>query len=210
MQFKCKVTIIILLFVVLQNVNSQNWEVRTLHSINETESTKGYSIFISNTTRTIVFATPLTLGAVALIKKNDELLKDAAYLGATSIIAALLTDGMKRSINRARPAETYPFLINAHSMTKDRAFPSGHASSAFALATSLTLKYPKWYVVAPAYFWASSVGYSRMNLGMHYPSDVAAGAVLGAGSAYLTYLINDWFWKKHDNKKLLSDTSYWN
>jgi len=44
-----------------------------------------------------------------------------------------------------------------------------------------------------------------MNLGVHYPSDVAVGAVFGAGSAYLTYLINEWFWKKTGNKRILSD-----
>lgn len=86
--------------------------------------------------------------------------------------------------------------------------PSGHTSLAFATATSLTLKYPKWYVAAPSYFWACSVGYSRMNLGVHYPSDIVAGALLGAGSAYLTYLVNDFFRKKMDNKKILTLENY--
>ncbi len=87
-------------------------------------------------------------------------------------------------------------------------FPSGHTSLAFAIATSLSLKYPKWYVIAPSYVWACSVGYSRMNLGVHYPSDVLAGAVLGAGSAFLTYKLNEWFWKKQNNKKLIGLQNY--
>ncbi|ULT24063.1 phosphatase PAP2 family protein [Sphingobacterium sp. E70] len=41
--------------------------------------------------------------------------------------------------------------------------------------------YSKWYVVAPSLLWAGSVGYSRMYLGVHYPTDVLAGAVLGLG-----------------------------
>lgn len=64
------------------------------------------------------------------------------------------------------------------------------AAGPFALATSLSLSYPKWYIIVPSYAWAGSVGYSRMDLGVHYPSDVLAGAVIGAGSAWLTYYIN--------------------
>jgi undecaprenyl-diphosphatase len=74
--------------------------------------------------------------------------------------------------------------------TYDPSFPSGHTSSAFNTATFICLTYPKWYVIAPAALWATSVAYSRMYLGVHYPSDVLAGAVLGAGTAYLTYYLN--------------------
>ena len=78
--------------------------------------------------------------------------------------------------------------------------PSGHTSGAFATATALSLKYPEWYVIVPSYLWASSVGLSRMHLGLHYPTDVLAGAVLGAGSAYLTYKVNEWLWDNYDIK----------
>jgi membrane-associated phospholipid phosphatase len=75
--------------------------------------------------------------------------------------------------------------------------PSGHTSSAFSTATSLSLNFRKWYVVAPAYTYAAAVGYSRMYLGVHYPSDVLVGALLGSGTAYLTWKIN----KKLQNKR---------
>jgi len=61
---------------------------------------------------------------------------------------------------------------------------------AFATATSLSLEYPKWYVIVPAYTWAGTVGYSRMHLGVHYPSDVLIGALVGAGSAFITHKVN--------------------
>ena len=61
---------------------------------------------------------------------------------------------------------------------------------AFATATSLSLTYPKWYIIVPAYSWAGAVGYSRMHLGVHYPSDVFIGALVGAGSAWLTHAMN--------------------
>jgi undecaprenyl-diphosphatase len=65
---------------------------------------------------------------------------------------------------------------------------------AFSTATSLTLQYKKWYVAVPAYFWAANVGYSRMYLGEHYPSDVFAGAAVGAGSAVLAHWLVKKIW----------------
>jgi membrane-associated phospholipid phosphatase len=66
------------------------------------------------------------------------------------------------------------------------------------LATSLSLQYPKWYVIAPAYLYAGTVAYSRMDLGVHYPSDVLSGAIIGSGSAYITYKINRKIkWQQH-------------
>ncbi|HMX78072.1 MAG TPA: phosphatase PAP2 family protein, partial [Chitinophagaceae bacterium] len=73
---------------------------------------------------------------------------------------------------------------------------------AFATATSLTLITKKWYVAVPAYSWASLVGYSRMYLGVHYPADVLGGALLGTGSAFLSYKINQWL---HPEKKKLKN-----
>ncbi len=62
------------------------------------------------------------------------------------------------------------------------------------------MAYPKWYIIAPSFAWASAVGYSRMALGVHYPSDVLAGAIIGSGSAYLCYKLNKWVNKKQSKK----------
>jgi len=45
------------------------------------------------------------------------------------------------------------------------------------------MAYSKWYVIAPSLLFAGSVGYSRMYLGVHYPTDVATGAALGTSTA---------------------------
>ncbi|MDX5321099.1 MAG: phosphatase PAP2 family protein, partial [Bacteroidota bacterium] len=55
---------------------------------------------------------------------------------------------------------------------------------------------PKWYVAVPAFTWAGLASYSRMHLGVHYPGDVAAGAVIGSGSAVLCYYANRWLRKE--------------
>ena len=204
----CKFTTIILLCgtfsIFSTQVSAQNADIELLISINgaNSSSLRNYSTFISNSTTVVAASTPIVLGVVALIEKDDKMLKNALYVGVSLGVDGVLTYGLKRAINRPRPHETYAD-ITAYSPERSYSFPSGHTSLAFATATALTIKYPKWYVIAPSYLWACSVGYSRMNLGVHYPSDVLAGAVLGAGSAYVTSLVNDWYWKKQENKKLI-------
>ena len=99
---------------------------------------------------------------------------------------------MKYLFDRRRPYEKYPDRIHPFSLEDSPSFPSGHTSTAFALATSLSIRYPKWYVIAPSALWACSVGVSRMNEGVHYPTDVLAGAALGAGCAVANIYINRW------------------
>ncbi len=201
-------TIILLLFVSINftpELRAQNADIDLLKSLNNPtpKALRDYSVFMSNTTALFSLGTPIAMGVTALISKNDDLLKDAIYVGASVGLDAVLTYGLKRTFNRPRPYTSYPNDIVAYETEKTLSFPSGHTSLAFATATSLSLSNPKWYIIAPSYFWAVSVGYSRMNLGVHYPSDVLAGAALGAGSAYLTYKINQWYWKKQENKKIL-------
>ena len=188
-------------------ISAQNADIELLRSINSNTSTIAFSKFISNTTTAVSIGTPVIMGVVALIEKDDDLLKNALYIGVSIGVGGVLTQVLKYSINRPRPAETYHDII-AYGSETTLSFPSGHTSLAFSMATALCLKYPKWYVIIPSSLWACSVGYSRMNLGMHYPSDVLAGAVLGVGSAYVTYQINNWFWKKEGNKKLIGLQAY--
>jgi undecaprenyl-diphosphatase len=67
----------------------------------------------------------------------------------------------------------------------------------------LSIHFKKWYVIVPAYAWATSVGYSRMYLGEHYPTDVLVGAAIGTGSAYLS----KWLYKKMFETKKKKDVS---
>ena len=208
-----KITTIILLFITVNSfswqINAQNPDIDILETINGSPNQvlKGYSTFMSESALFVSFGVPAALGAISLINHDDEMLKNALYIAAAQAAAAAQTYSLKWTVNRPRPYETYPGIEPYKIMTSS-SMPSGHTSLAFATATSLTLKYPKWYVAAPSYFWACSVGYSRMNLGVHYPSDIVAGALLGAGSAYLTYLVNDFFRKKMDNKKILTLENY--
>jgi membrane-associated phospholipid phosphatase len=170
---------------------SQNPDIRILRSLNSPEklpSDKAFQ-FISNSNAWIVVIIPTAIGTAGLIKHDDTLFRNAEVLAAASLVNAGITAALKYSINRTRPFITYPDIAKK-SGAASPSFPSGHTSSAFAAATSVSLAYPKWYIIVPMYSWASAVGYSRMDLGVHYPSDVLAGAAIGAGSAWLTYYVN--------------------
>ena len=76
-------------------------------------------------------------------------------------------------------------------MFDPHSFPSGHAATSFAMATSLSLSFPEWYVIAPSMLWAASVSVSRAWLGVHYPTDIAVGAALGTGIALAVHALGE-------------------
>jgi len=100
--------------------------------------------------------------------------------------------GLKHAVGRPRP---YVYrALSSRSRHYGEAqgerflsFPSGHAAISAALVTSWSLSHPDWYVVAPGATWAVGVALSRLHLGVHYPSDVLAGTVLGVGTAVLVH-----------------------
>ena len=106
---------------------------------------------------------------------------------AEKLVVVVLTEALKLAVNRPRPYITYPGLVHPYqSAETGLSFPSAHTSLAFNTAAALSLRFKKWYITIPAYCWAGGVGYSRLYLGEHYPTDVLAGAALGIGSAYLS------------------------
>ena len=131
---------------------------------------------VTNSASPVAFGTPVILYGIGLLKKDTELKHNALYIGA-SVVPTIL----KNSVKRTRPFITYPDIEKVTS-GGSYSFPSGHTSDAFSQATSVTLAYPKWYVIVPAFAWAGTVGYSRMDLGVHYPCDVLMGAITGAGN----------------------------
>jgi len=191
------------------NLCSQNLDIELLRNINgnQSEFLRNSSIAVSNTTTYVGASVPIVLGVTALITKDEDMLKNALAVGISLGVTTLATTGIKYAVGRPRPYITYPDIVSYEDISS-RSFPSGHTSYAFAAATSLSLKYPKWYIIAPSYLWACSVGYSRMNLGVHYPTDVLAGAILGAGSAYLSCKINDWLYGKIQPVKILKLDGY--
>ncbi|WP_327168111.1 bifunctional phosphatase PAP2/diacylglycerol kinase family protein [Streptomyces subrutilus] len=109
--------------------------------------------------------------------------RKAAVRGMASLALASATINTvgKWSVRRARPQlDGVPAVRQLTTQPRTTSFPSGHSASAFAFTAGLALESPGWAaVVAPV---AASVAFSRIYTGVHYPSDVAAGAAWGVAA----------------------------
>ncbi|BBE18186.1 membrane-associated phospholipid phosphatase [Aquipluma nitroreducens] len=195
-----KQILLFLLLLLSATTYSQNLDIRILRQINEHRNVHLDGTFktISTSVSPISIGAPILIFGTGLIKKDQELRQKGLMIGESFLVTTVFATALKHAVNRARPFETYPD-IQKLSAGGSSSFPSGHTSDVFSTATSLSLAFPKWYVIAPCYTYAALVGYSRMHLGVHYPSDVLAGAVVGAGSAFLCYKAQKWL--NHRNRK---------
>lgn len=151
-------------------------------SHHRTPQQTGFMMFISKYNDVVNFAVPAGVFAGGVIGGDKGTRQDAAYIASSSAFNVILTMALKQLIRRPRPFAAN-VRINAVYQPPHYSFPSGHSSSAFTTATAVSQVQRKWYITAPAFLWAGAIGYSRMYLGVHYPTDVAAGALLGVGSA---------------------------
>jgi len=130
------------------------------------------------------------------LTKNPGLAKKAAVIFISVAFSAIVANILKYTIDLPRPYELYPF-IEKLGRGGSPSFPSGHTADAFAFFTAVSLMHRKWFVVVPCLVWALLVGYSRMSLGVHFPSDVLAGALIGTTSSFAFYSL----WTRREAKK---------
>ena len=153
-------------------------------------------VAITNSAGVLAFGIPGILLIVALATKNTALRRNALLLLIPVAISAVVANILKYTIDLPRPFEVYHF-IKQLSVGGSPTFPSGHTSDAFAFATAASLVYRKWFIIIPCIIWAVLVGYSRMYLGVHFPSDVLGGALVGAISSSVYY----WFVKRNTQNR---------
>ena len=134
--------------------------------------------FISDTTTYLSIALTLLVAILALVKRSKPMLMRFFMIVTVLLLVLLVSQGLKAVIDRDRPFTTYP-NIEKLSSGGDSSFPSGHTLEAFAIAAAISLLYSRKKIILPVYTWAVLVAYSRMALGVHYPSDVLAGVVIG-------------------------------
>ena len=168
------------------NLLAQNADINLLRQINPANPNSNFWKGCS------VSAYPVTIGVQGGLMIYDYYYSDSSR-GRTlphiaeKLVVVVLTEALKLAVNRPRPYVTYTGLVHPYqSGETGLSFPSAHTSVAFNTAEALSLRFKKWYITIPAYCWAGCVGYSRLYLGEHYPTDVLAGGALGIGSAYLS------------------------
>ena len=106
------------------------------------------------------------------------------HLALTGIVGQLLYRVLKRLTRRLRPFAEHSAIVARVPPLDEYSFPSGHALHAVALGTVASLWYPPLaFVLAP---FALLVAASRVVLGLHYPTDVLAGTVIGGVVATLS------------------------
>lgn len=91
---------------------------------------------------------------------------------------------LKNGLKRNRPQAALPNFRSTITPSDKFSFPSGHTSAAFMMATLLGFYLPSLIILL--YCWAALVGFSRVVLGVHFPTDTLVGAVLGIGTAFFS------------------------
>ena len=120
-----------------------------------------------------------------------------ATLAAGGIINSLV---IKNIVDRTRPFDMHIWLDVLINKPTDFSFPSGHTASSFAAAYVISKNYGKKFGI-PAYTLATAIGLSRVAVGVHYPSDVIAGAAVGTAVAFGASKLIKKLWVTHDKKK---------
>lgn len=90
---------------------------------------------------------------------------------------------IKGKTSRLRPFEAIPGIINLIHAPDKYSFPSGHTAAAFIMAIVIGHGIP--ILIIPLVIWAALVGLSRIYLGVHYPTDVLVGMMIGIGSSLI-------------------------
>lgn len=127
----------------------------------------------------------IVLSVGLLIPKKT---RRVGVLALVSLLFSALIDNviLKNVVARTRPYDVIEGLTSLVGAQKDYSFPSGHTSSAFAAAGVMFRGLPKKFGI-PILVFACLMGLSRLYVGVHYPSDVLGGALIGTGIALFTY-----------------------
>lgn len=129
--------------------------------------------------------------------------KAGLLAGCALLFSLLFTNlGLKLLLTRPRPYTVVEGLIPLLTSGDPNSFPSGHTSAAFAAGLVWARTLPKAWMRRTAVIQAVLMGLSRLYVGVHYPSDVVSGAVVGTVCALLALWIGR-LWQRRQNRHVI-------
>jgi undecaprenyl-diphosphatase len=165
------------------------WSI--LHALNDFlyrhDSVEDPLLFYINISEALFVATLVLVFVFANGERRRSWRRAAVAAALSAGLALVAAKGLSELVDRARP-----FVIDPHGVhlfsghAADPGFPSDHATGAFAVAMALYLRKRSWGVVALSAAALLAVG--RVAIGVHFPSDVVAGAMLGCVAALALWI----------------------
>lgn len=171
---------------------TSKWEAEVVQRCNQTQTPFTKALVWSGHYggKYLPYSLPMVIAGYGWAKGDEQTVIKGLTIEAGCLGSAIVMFGMKQIFQRERPFVDYPESIEARIKETGYSFPSGHTTGAFALATGLTLQYRHLYIAIPSYLFAVGVGVSRIYAGVHYPSDVLVGALVGTASAFLAHWLS--------------------
>ncbi|MDE6917599.1 MAG: phosphatase PAP2 family protein [Lachnospiraceae bacterium] len=127
-----------------------------------------------------------------------EKTRKAGIYSACGLLLSLIVNNLilKNLVGRIRPYELVEGLQCIVAPAYDASFPSGHTGASFASAVAIFGQIPRKFAVFFIIL-AALIAFSRLYVGIHYPTDVLGGLVTGTGIGLLVNLVGDRIWKAH-------------
>jgi undecaprenyl-diphosphatase len=168
------------------------WDVSLMRSIHRLSTPWLDTVMKGITWTASTAAVALAVGIILRLWRRHRL--KALMLSLAFIGSVIMSNLLKLLFARPRP-DVFPPLSIEHSYS----FPSGHTSTAVAfyglLAVLLWRAHHRgWALLSGA--WVGAVAFSRIYLGVHYPSDVLGSLALGLLWIFAVILVHDWFQRK--------------
>ena len=146
---------------------------------------------------------PLYLSLFYIIVKNNETMTQIMLAVGGAVLCVLVADGVtdgivKPLVGRLRPCNepTLKYIIDTVPglFDKNFSFFSAHAANICALSTFFSLLIRDWRLMIGLGFWSAVSCYTRLYLGMHYPSDILVGILFGLFVGYFSYRVYIYFY----------------